>query len=174
MVMQADKLVRLAMTGDTAAFGILVRRNQSSVRNLLLRLTRGNHALADDLSQDTFVQAHAKIRQFSHRGSFSGWLYAIAWSRFQMEARKRTLDSLEDGYDKTMEFEADSNEKLDLEKALMRLSAPQRAALTLCFTLEMSHEEAALVLRLPLGTLKSHVTRGRERLKSLFETQDDR
>ena len=172
--MQTDNLVRLATAGDTAAFGILIRRHQSSVRSLLLRLTRGNHALADDLSQDTFVQAHAKIRQFSHRGSFSGWLYAIAWSRFQMEGRKRTFESLEDGYDEAMEFEADSNEKLDLDKALMLLSAPQRAALTLCFTLEMSHEEAALVLHLPLGTLKSHVTRGRERLKLLLEAQDER
>ena len=59
--------------------------------------------------------------------------------------------------------------RLDLEKAFARLVPAQRAALTLCFALGLSNEEAAAALDMPLGTLKSHVNRGREKLDALLE-----
>jgi len=159
---------RRAATGDVAAFGALVRQHQSSVRGFLRRLTRGNHALADDLAQDTFLEAHRKIAQFQGHGSFTGWLYAIAWSRFLMENRKRKLEPLDD-MDERVAPESDPAIKLDLEKAMAMLRAPERSALTLCFALGMPHEEAATVMGVPLGTLKSHVARGREKLKILLK-----
>jgi RNA polymerase sigma-70 factor, ECF subfamily len=159
---------RRAATGDVAAFGALVRQHQSSVRGFLRRLTRGNHALADDLAQDTFLEAHRKIAQFQGHGSFTGWLYAIAWSRFLMENRKRKLEPLDD-MDERVAPEIDPAIKLDLEKAMAMLRAPERSALTLCFALGMPHEEAATVMGVPLGTLKSHVARGREKLKILLK-----
>ena len=159
---------RRAATGDVAAFGALVRQHQSSVRGFLRRLTRGNHALADDLAQDTFLEAHRKIAQFQGHGSFTGWLYAIAWSRFLMENRKRKLEPL-DHMDERVAPECDPAIKLDLEKAMAMLRAPERSALTLCFALGMPHEEAATVMGVPLGTLKSHVARGREKLKILLK-----
>ena len=159
---------RRAATGDVAAFGAMVRQQQSSVRGLQRRLTRGNHALADDLAQDTFLEAHRKIAQFQGHGSFTGWLYAIAWSRFLMENRKRKLEPLDD-MDERVAPESDPAIKLDLEKAMAMLRAPERSALTLCFALGMPHEEAATVMGVPLGTLKSHVARGREKLKILLK-----
>src|SRR5688572_8788965 len=159
---------RRAATGDVAAFGALVRQHQSSVRGFLRRLTRGNHALADDLAQETFLEAHRKIAQFQGHGSFTGWLYAIAWSRFLMENRKRKLEPLDD-MDERVAPEIDPAIKLDLEKAMAMLRAPERSALTLCFALGMPHEEAATVMGVPLGTLKSHVARGREKLKILLK-----
>ena len=156
---------RRAATGDVAAFGFLVREHQSQLRGYLRRLTRGNHALADDLAQETFLEAHRKIAQFQGQGSFAGWLYAIAWSRFLMEARKRKLEPLDD-MDERIAPECDPGLKLDLEKALALLRPPERSALTLCFALGMPHEEAAEVMKVPLGTLKSHVARGREKLKT--------
>jgi RNA polymerase sigma-70 factor (ECF subfamily) len=159
---------RRAATGDVAAFGALVRQHQSSVRGFLRRLTRGNHALADDLAQETFLEAHRKIAQFQGHGSFTGWLYAIAWSRFLMENRKRKLEPLDD-MDERVAPECDPAIKLDLEKAMAMLRAPERSALTLCFALGMPHEEAATVMDVPLGTLKSHVARGREKLKILLK-----
>lgn len=159
---------RRAATGDVAAFGFLVREHQSQLRGYLRRLTRGNHALADDLAQETFLEAHRKLAQFEGHGSFAGWLYAIAWSRFLMEARKRKLEPLDD-MDERIAPECDPGLKLDLEKALVLLRPPERSALTLCFALGMPHEEAAEVMQVPLGTLKSHVARGREKLKTLLK-----
>ncbi|HEX2760766.1 MAG TPA: sigma-70 family RNA polymerase sigma factor [Rhizomicrobium sp.] len=159
---------RRAATGDVAAFGALVRQHQSSVRGFLRRLTKGNHALADDLAQETFLEAYRKIAQFQGQGSFLGWLHAIAWSRFLMENRKRKLEPL-DEMDERVAPSIDPAIKLDLEKAMALLRAPERAALTLCFALGMPHEEAAHVMGVPLGTLKSHVARGREKLKILLK-----
>ena len=165
-----DILARKAADGDSAAFASLVRRHQSSLRGFLLRLTRGDHALADDLAQETFIEAHRKLAQYDGRGSFAGWLYAIAWSRFRMAARKRRDEALgeEDVPDTAALAARGSEARLDLEKAMARLASVERASLTLCFALGMSHEEAAVTLKLPLGTLKSHVARGREKLKNLL------
>ena len=159
---------RRAATGDVAAFGFLVRQHQSPLRGYLRRLTRGNHALADDLAQETFLEAHHKLAQFTGQGSFAGWLYAIAWSRFLMETRKRKLEPLDD-MDERIAPECDPGLKLDLEKALALLRPPERSALTLCFALGMPHEKAAEVMKVPLGNLKSHVARGREKLKTLLK-----
>ena len=163
----ASAEVRVA-AGDVAAFGFLVRQHQSPLRGYLRRLTRGNHALADDLAQETFLEAHRKLAQFTGQGSFAGWLYAIAWSRFLMETRKRKLEPLDD-MDERIAPECDPGLKLDLEKALAMLRPPERSALTLCFALGMAHEEAAEIMKVPLGTLKSHVARGREKLKTLLK-----
>ncbi len=65
--------------------------------------------------------------------------------------------------------EIDPAIKLDLEKAMAMLRAPERSALTLCFALGMPHEEAATVMGVPAGNLKSHVARGREKLKILLK-----
>jgi RNA polymerase sigma factor (sigma-70 family) len=154
---------------DAAAFGVLVRQHQSALRGFLRRLTRGDHALADDLAQETFLEAYRKRAQFRGDSAFAAWLYAIAWSRFLMMARQRKLEPLEDDNAGFVLPETASIAKLDLEKALACLRAPERAALTLCFALGMPHEEAAMALAMPLGTLKSHVARGREKLKTLLQ-----
>jgi len=162
---------RRAMVGDAMAFGALVRNHQSALRGFLRRLTRGDHALADDLAQDTFLEAHRKIGQFQGSGSFSSWLHAIAWSRFLMETRKRKLEPLDDDYTDSHGFlpEPANVARLDLESAFKHLKPAERAALTLCFAAGMAHEEAAATLNMPLGTLKSHVARGREKLKTLLK-----
>ena len=164
-------LVQRARTGDAAAFGTLVRQHQSKLRGFLRRLTRGDAALADDLAQETFLEAHRKLDQFRGEGSFGSWLCGIAWSRFLMERRKRREEPLE-APDETasVDMNAASLARLDLEKAMAQLAPPERAALTLCYAFGHSHGEAAEILNLPLGTVKSHVLRGREKLKALLET----
>jgi RNA polymerase sigma-70 factor (ECF subfamily) len=156
-------------TVTAASFGALVRSHQSALRAFLRRLTRGDHALADDLAQETFLEAHRKLAQFRGDRPFAGWLYAIAWSRFLMDARRRKLEPLDDYHGESVPAEGGSALRLDLEKAMACLRAPERAALTLCFAVGMSHEEAAAALAMPLGTLKSHVARGREKLKTLLQ-----
>jgi RNA polymerase sigma-70 factor (ECF subfamily) len=136
------------------------------LRGFLRRLTRGDHALADDLAQETFLEAWRKLSQYRGEGNFGGWLTRIAWSRFLMEARKRKPELLEDLPEQGVETSPDA--KLDLESAMRRISANERAALTLCYALGHSNEEAAEILDMPLGTVKSHVLRGREKLRTLL------
>lgn len=164
-----EELVERAVARDVAAFSQLARLHQSKVRGLLLRLTRGNHALADDLAQETFLEAWRAIANFRGESQFATWLYRIAYSRFLMSARKRKADEpLGDWDEGTASGEAGTHARIDLERAMAKLSAPESAALTLCFALGLSNTEAADALNMPLGTLKSHVLRGREKLKALL------
>ncbi len=80
-------VARVVSTQDTAAFGELVRRHQSQVRNFLRKLS-GDIAAADDLSQDCFMHAWAKLQTFSGRGSFIGWLLKVAYTTFLQSKRK--------------------------------------------------------------------------------------
>ena len=165
--MNESDLIARAAGGDAAAFGVLVRQNQSPLRGFLRRLTRTDHALADDLAQETFLEAWRKLSQYRGEGSFAGWLTRIAWSRFLMEARKRKPELMEDLPEQSIETSPDV--ALDLESAMRRISAAERAALTLCYALGHSNEEAAAILEMPLGTVKSHILRGREKLRALLE-----
>jgi RNA polymerase sigma-70 factor (ECF subfamily) len=164
--MVESNLIARAAAGDSAAFALLVRQNQSPLRGFLRRLTRGDHALADDLAQETMLEAWRKLAQFRGAGSFAGWLNRIAWSRFLMEARKRKPELLEDLPEQSIEPSPEA--ALDLERAMRKLSANERAALTLCYALGHSNEEASAILGLPLGTVKSHILRGREKLAALL------
>jgi RNA polymerase sigma-70 factor (ECF subfamily) len=165
--MEEAKLIARAAAGDSAAFALLARQHQSALRGFLRRLTRNDPSLADDIAQETFLEAWRKLPHFRGDGSFAGWLDRIAWSRFLMDARKRKPELLEDLPEQSVETSPDT--KLDLERAMAKLSAGERAALTLCYALGHSNEEAAAILNMPLGTVKSHILRGREKLRALLE-----
>ena len=99
--MNESDLIARAAGGDTAAFGVLVRQNQSPLRGFLRRLTRADQALADDLAQETFLEAWRKLSQYRGEGSFAGWLTRIAWSerrtlpvRMWLTPSSRTMDAV--------------------------------------------------------------------------------
>jgi len=163
----------LARAGDLEAFARLVRLHQSRVRLQLRRLTRGDDALADDLAQETFVQAWLHLTEFRGDARLATWLHRIALSRYLQHAR-RPAPPLE-WRDATGDRAADEPRhdprptqglRLDVEQALQGLTEEQRLAIVHCFHLDLSHEEAAAVLGLPLGTLKSHLARAKERLRA--------
>jgi RNA polymerase sigma factor (sigma-70 family) len=172
---ESAELARQAAKGSSAAFACLVRKHQSGLRGFLMRMTRGNAALADDLSQETFLEAYRKIGQFG-TGTFFGWLCAIAYSRYLMEARKRKLEQFGENEeaniadDTVPEGEGAGLARVDLERAMAKLHPAQRAALTLCFAVGMTNEEAAAAMKIPLGTLKSHVNRGRDKLSQILDS----
>jgi RNA polymerase sigma-70 factor (ECF subfamily) len=157
---------------DRAAFGELVRRHQSQVRTVLRRLTRGDVALADDLAQETFILAWRNLRKFRFEARFSTWLYRIAFNAWQSEARKRREVSLEldddvlaDDTDSAFEM-PDIASRIDLERAMATLSDGERAAIGACYYADLSHEEAAVALGMPLGTVKTHVLRAKAKLRA--------
>ncbi|MHA1544128.1 MAG: RNA polymerase sigma factor [Alphaproteobacteria bacterium] len=161
---------------DGKAFAGLVKIHQSRIRGYLLRLTRGDQFLSDDLAQEVFMTAFRKIKSFQGTGSFSGWLHRIAYSRFLMDIRKKASDQKrEAAWDQIQQKTfTPSDLNLDVEKALSALKTEERSALTLCFSHGYTHEEACIIMDLPLGTLKSHVARGKIKLaKSLAHLKRD-
>lgn len=167
-------LVLRARAGSADAFGRLVQMHQQALRAFLRRLC-GNAADADDLAQESFVFAWEHIARFDPARSFRPWLFGIAWRKSREKKRSflrlirretRAAENAETVY------QTDPGLKLDLEKATAHLPADQRAALLLCLACEFSHSEAAEALALPLGTIKSHVARGREKLIAALEGHD--
>jgi len=173
-------IARCLIGDDRHAFAELVKRHQSSVRACLRKLTAGNHALADDLSQDTFVLAWRNLKSFRQEARFSTWLYRIATNCWLTQARKRHDELLGDRDTDVVDADADdwapsgttsgdhaagTTMKIDLERALARLPVAERAAIVQCYHNDLSHEEAAYVLGCPVGTVKTHVLRGKQKLK---------
>jgi len=155
--------------GDSRAFDQLVLQHQSPIRFLLRRLTGGNEALADDLAQEAFLMAWQKLGSFRNEARFSTWLHQIAYRTFLAHTRSsRNHEPLDDNpnlgsVDSTVRG---SNFQHDLELAMLKLSEPERAVVTLCFGSGLTHHEACEVLQLPLGTVKTHIARGREKLRT--------
>ncbi len=175
-------IARVVVHDDRHAFSELVRRHQSAVRATLRRLTAGNHALADDLAQETFMLAYRNLKSFRQEAQFSTWLYRIATNALLADARKRKEELLgrprrrivadDDGEvprpPKRMAAttRAAASLKLDLERAMAVLSDAERAAIVQCYHNDLSHEEAAYVLDCPVGTVKTHILRAKQKLKS--------
>lgn len=162
-----EALAQDAKRGSTLAFESLVRRNQSLVRGFLRRLT-GNAALADDLAQETFVAAWRRLGSYEGKGAFRGWLCRIAYTQFLQHRRSAKASTARDvAYmmeaETTQEDGAAAEARMDLDRVLSSLSPEQRAAMALCYGEGMSHAEAADALGMPLGTVKSHVLRGKEK-----------
>ena len=164
---------------DRRAFAELVRRHQSRVRTVLQRLTRGDAALADDLAQETFVLAWRNLRHFRFEARFSTWLYRIAFNAWQSEARRKREVLLEavdeagslDNEDTFSEL-PDIASRVDLERAMATLSDGERAAIAACYYADLSHEEAAHALGIPVGTVKTHVLRGKAKLRARLAGKD--
>jgi RNA polymerase sigma-70 factor (ECF subfamily) len=167
----AGRLAR-ARQGDRHAFASIVRTHQSRVRLQLRRLTRGDAALADDLAQETFVQAWLHLEDFRGEARLATWLHRIALTRFLQHERRPQLPMEWREHDADADAGHDPRpvEGLgrDLVHALGALSEIQRLAIIHCFHLELSHAEAAQVLGMPIGTLKSHLNRARSRLHELL------
>ena len=162
-------VVACAMAGDDDAYGELVRRRQDPVRQLFRRLCR-DPALADDLAQQTFLQAWRTVDTLKAPGAFGGWLRRVAinvWLQRIRAERLRTrpaerVEAAEDAEQPML------SEQLDLDSALAALPADVRLCIILGYAERMSHREISEATELPLGTVKSHITRGAARLRNLL------
>lgn len=165
------ELVRAARTGSDAAFARLVERHQAPVRAFLRRLLGRNWDEADDLAQDVFVAAWGSLGRLKDAAGFRSWLLGIAWRKAQDRMRSGLRSQARDRtwMDETAPCGGISEEdRLALADAMAELPTDQRACVALCLADGWSHAEAAEVLGLPLGTVKSHVTRGRARLLAVL------
>jgi RNA polymerase sigma-70 factor (ECF subfamily) len=170
-------VARVVASQDTAAFGELIRRHQSHVRNFLRKLT-GDLATADDLAQDCFMHAWDKLPGYTGRGSFIGWLLKVAYTIFLQSKRKskRYTEILQEaGHAADVEskvYTVDTDEVPDLEKFLAVLTDDERAILLMSYACGLSHREIGEATALPVGTVKSVIFRSKEKIRTRFEIKD--
>jgi len=168
---------RVVVQQDANAFGELVRRHQSQVRNFLRKLTRDS-VLADDLSQDCFLHAWNKVHTYTGKGTFIGWLLKVAYTTFLQSKRKsnRYSEILEEvGRAEDVvgaRVNKDSDEITDLDKLLSVLTEEERAVMILSYACGLSHREIGDAADLPIGTVKSIIFRGKQKIRTNFEIED--
>lgn len=168
-------LVEAAQAGSSQAFARLVERHQQALR-AFLRRTCGDWALADDLAQETFLAAWSSLGRLRAGDSVRAWLCGIGYRKHlttrRSAGRERSRASAWEA-GRAPPVGAMSDERLALEAAMADLPPDQRACVALCLAADFSHAEAAEALGMPLGTVKSHVTRGRARLLQSLGGADD-
>jgi RNA polymerase sigma-70 factor (ECF subfamily) len=166
-------LISLARTGDRQAFAEIVRRKQSSIRNLMRRCC-SDYTLADDLTQQVFLKVWLGIRKLRKAVAFNGWLKRVAVSVWLQHIRKK--DAL-GGAGEITGNERPENDTtgmvLDLDRALMKLPNHVRLCVVLSYHEGMSHSEIAKLTGIPLGTVKSHIRNGAHRLQELLSAYGD-
>ena len=151
-----------------------MREHGPTVRGLLRRMG-AQPSLADDLAQDAFVIGFQRIGDLREPAAFPGWIKQIAARLYirRMRGRLRLEDSLDTAPEAATEGEGASGLRLDLDAALATLSEAERLCVSLCHGAGFSQPEIAAALNLPLGTVKSHVTRGLARLRRRLEDADE-
>lgn len=162
----SELLARVVVSDDRAAFAELVRRHQGIIRGFLRRLCRGDHARADDLAQEVFLKAYQHMSDVRNADELRSWLAKIAYRTFLNGRRKQTEAPTDDAFDAPHVENVSS--RLDVERAMRHLPERERAVLTLTFMFGATNEEVARTLDCPLGTVKSDILRGREKLRAFF------
>ena len=160
------ELAALAAAGQRAAFGELVRRHGSAVRALVRRMG-ADAALADDIAQDACLVAFERIAEFRGEGTFQAWLKRIASRLYLKRVRREVSRALEQdpSDEEAGGTHGGADARLDLDEALRSLAPSERVCVSLCYGAGFSHAEAAELLNTPLGTVKSHVKRGLDKLR---------
>jgi len=166
----SELIARTLLHDDRAAFGELVQRHQSAVRRFLRHLTAGDAAEADDLAQETFLQAHRGLARFRGHSSFSSWLLGIAHNHFRNARRRRRETAAEPGEADAAVTDSTRASDLrdDLSRALEKLEPDEQTALHLFYQQGLTQSEVAAALGWPLGTVKTHLARGKDKLRLLL------
>ncbi|MEX1138382.1 MAG: sigma-70 family RNA polymerase sigma factor [Bacteroidota bacterium] len=173
-------LIQEALTGHQAAFARLRQKYHDAIYNLIYRMIREKDEV-EDLTQEAFIKAFGSLSSFNDEFAFSTWLYKIATNNCIDHIRRRKLQTF--SIDKPIEskesdfsFELpDTNDEPDqemitlqrkklLDDAINSLPPKYRQVIVMRHKEEMEYQEIALILKLPLGTVKAHIFRAREML----------
>ena len=157
-------IVGLEQSGDTNAFAELVRRRQSWIRNLMRRFS-GDAVLADDLSQQVFLQAWP----VAAAEPFWPWMKQLAVNVWLQHLRKTdALNAAGEIDESAPGGSVSTGVTIDLDRVLAALAEPVRLCIVLAYHEGMTHGEIAELTNLPPGTVKSHIRRGTQRLQQLL------
>jgi len=162
-------VIALACAGDDQAFAEIVRRRHRRVRKFMYHLCR-DPAAGDDLAQQVFLTAWRSIGRLRAAGAFDGWLRQIMIRTWIDEVRRRKpklADEIDP--DEMGSYHDTAAEQMDLDAALAKLPEDVRLCIVLAYNEGLSHPEIARAASLPLGTVKSHVSRGAARLRDMLK-----
>jgi RNA polymerase sigma-70 factor, ECF subfamily len=177
------RLIEATLSGQTAAFGELVRRHQDRLYNAVLRVVHRPEDAAD-VVQDALVNAYQNLASFKGDAEFFTWLYriafnaAISWRRKQRGAVSLTGSGGRTLVQEPADSTADSRpgdalerreDEARLEAALRMLSADHRQVIVLKDLQESKYDEIAEILRVPIGTVRSRLSRARLELRAILE-----
>ena len=184
MPLTDEEIIEQVIGGNTRAFETLVLRYQDLVFTLAFRIVK-QRELAEEVAQDAFLRAYANLSSFRRRSRFSTWLYRITYNaalnaarlsqaRSQRMAEPYSSDGGDilsiEGEGPNALSEIESNELAGIvSEHIDRLPSHYSAVLTLYHMQQLSYEEIADVTGLPLGTVKSHLYRGRALLRQSLE-----
>ncbi len=182
------ELIQNILAGDEAAFSVLVKRYQKGVHALAWRKL-GDYHIAEEITQDAFLQAHRKLASLKNPSQFPGWLYVIAdrLCRSWFRKRKLNMQSLESTSETALErtdyanyiceqreAEAVDHQREIVQRLMAELPESERTVLVLYYLGEMDCKEISKFLGVSPNTVKSRLRRARERLKSeehiIYET----
>ena len=164
-------VTQVAVFHNRKAFDKLVMKYQSPIRRFFLNQTLGDEPLSDDLAQECFIKAYVNITQFKGLSSFSTWLYRIAYNVFYDYVRRNKLTSDIDMAEvKRMNAgQSSRSEQIDIYKALEILSETERTCITLQLMEGQPIDKIADIMRLPQGTVKSHLSRSKQKLANYLK-----
>jgi RNA polymerase sigma-70 factor (ECF subfamily) len=160
-------VARVNLSGDKRAFDQLTRKYQSSIRRFFLNLTMGDGPLSDDLAQETFIRAYLNLNSFQGLSGFSTWLFRVAYNIYYdaVRSRKITEDINENEINLLHQHDNDfSAEKTDIAEAMKILRSEEKTAILLFYMEDKTHPEIAKIMQCPLGTVKTYILKGKEKL----------
>ena len=167
-------LIRQFIDGDSSAFQILVKRHKEKVRNIVY-LTMNNSALVDDIAQEVFITVYRNLKYFRFESQFTTWLYRITVNRCKDYLRKmnvrKIFSPLEEGKEVTEYTTPAENNDVSriVRDAISKLPVKLRMPLVLKDIEGFSYQEISETLKCEMGTVKSRIFRGRERLKEILQ-----
>jgi len=169
------QLMERIQKGDMVSFNTLVDRYKNRLFNVLIRMLDSAES-AEDILQETFVRVHQHKMSFDFRFAVSTWIYTIALNLARNELRRRKRIQFLDIEDftnrlKAPEEKVDNSSKLRevIDKAVTKLPQKYRQAFVLRDLDQLSYEEIAQILSVPLGTVKSRVNRARNMLRNMLK-----
>lgn len=157
---------------NTRAFDTLVKKYQSPIRRFFLHQTLGDMELSDDLAQETFLKAYTNLASFKNLSSFSTWLYRIAYNIFYdyIRSKKETAGLETWEIDNAYQTEQRQvGEQMDIYQGLSRLKETERTCITLFYMEDLPIDKIAIVTGIPAGTIKSHLSRGKDKLSTFLK-----
>lgn len=179
--LEEQNLIERAAAGDRAAAESLIKAHQNSLFAYMLRLS-GRPDVAEDIVQDAFVRVLANLNRFDPRFRFSTWLFTIA-KRLYVNAMQKLRPVYDSdvvgswkGADSSPDMACDEESRLRaqecLSEALSELSEEQRQIILLFHQQEWPISQIAAYMNMPEGTIKSHLHRGRRKMRRIFEESE--
>ncbi len=172
------KLVQAAIKGNRDSYGILVKNYTGFVYTMAIRMT-GDHHMAEDLCQDTFVKGWLKLSKLQEPAAFPGWIATIA-RRTCLNAVEKRSRKMEVGEEDAVLVNLNPTlpssynpTRVILEEAVAQLSLRDRQLITLCYFEELSSSEVAEVMEIPAGTVRVYLLRARAKLKEILKEREN-